>query len=383
MLMSKRMSIRVIVSLCCASTIILIPSLSFTAENRSEAPKSLVTEMAPDIRFEETSHDFGVHGPGAELKYSFSFQNNGKADLIISKVKSSCGCTAAIASADIIPPRQSGKIDVTYKPGTMQGTFEKHVTVLSNDPDSPSMVLAIKASVELDLGADPDRLGTSIPKRGDVVELPFAVVGKELPRAGITKIFLETGSGHEALGKSITWTMKDDRTLDTPCYKVLVKVDSKNIMPGRYDVKLVIETSSRKIPRFDVPLFIEVAGPIKVDPRIVLITRIARDAPPVKTITLNAPDGPAFRILSAEINQPGLEPGPIPADSARSHALTILMKDAFNREVVATELVVKTDNPDMPEIRIPITARGRIQSKTDPDASQAPVNSLRSLSKTP
>ncbi len=383
MLMSKRLSIRVIVCLCCASAMILIPYRSFAAEDRSEAPKSLVTEMAPDIRFDETSHDFGVHGPGVELKCSFTFQNNGNADLIINKVKSSCGCTAAIASADIIAPGKSGKIDVTYKPGTMQGTFEKHVTVLSNDPDNPSMVLAIKASVELDLGADPDRLGTSIPKRGDVVELPFAVFGKELPKASITKIFLETGSGHEALEKSITWTMKDDRTLETPCYKILVKVDSNNIMPGRYDAKLVIETSSRKVPRFDVPLFIEVAGPIKVDPRIVLITRIAPNAPPVKTVKFYAPDGPPFRIISASIDEPGLEIGPIPADSAPSHDLTILMKDAFNRELVTTDLIIKTDNPDMPEIRVPITARGRIQSKTDPDASKAPANSLRSLSKTP
>lgn len=51
------------------------------------SPAQAADTEAPKIKFTETDHDFGKSMPNQDLKHSFTFQNIGKAMLIIEKVK--------------------------------------------------------------------------------------------------------------------------------------------------------------------------------------------------------------------------------------------------------------------------------------------------------
>ena len=77
----------------------------------------------------------------------FEFTNTGDADLIISDVKSTCGCTVPSKPKDPIKPGKTGKIEIKY---TMNpGPIRKTVTVTSNAVNVPDGIVAIKLKGEV------------------------------------------------------------------------------------------------------------------------------------------------------------------------------------------------------------------------------------------
>mgnify|MGYP002063185881 CR=1 FL=1 len=61
----------------------------------------------------------------------FKFKNTGNAPLIVSDVKSSCGCTIPKKPKDPIMPGESGEIEVKYDTKRV-APIRKTVTVISN-----------------------------------------------------------------------------------------------------------------------------------------------------------------------------------------------------------------------------------------------------------
>ena len=105
------------------------------------SPKEL--KKAPKIVFETTDYDFGKVKSGTMVKYSFVFKNEGKRDLIIRKTKSSCGCTATAPAEKVIKKGHSSKIDIEFNTHGRRGRQHKTVTVITNDPNNPEVILNI------------------------------------------------------------------------------------------------------------------------------------------------------------------------------------------------------------------------------------------------
>ncbi len=59
------------------------------------ADQTLAKEIASKITFEETKHDFGKVTEGVGLTFVYKFKNEGDENLVIQKVRASCGCTGA------------------------------------------------------------------------------------------------------------------------------------------------------------------------------------------------------------------------------------------------------------------------------------------------
>jgi hypothetical protein len=103
----------------------------------------------PKIKFDRDTWDFGKVKPGASLTYEFTFKNDGGTKLNIKSVETSCGCTAALVSANTVEPGQTGKIKVTFNVSGYSGPSTKFVYVDSDDPDQPRAQLKIMANVEV------------------------------------------------------------------------------------------------------------------------------------------------------------------------------------------------------------------------------------------
>ncbi len=100
---------------------------------------------APVIEFDKLVHNYGEleqHGDG---KCEFKFTNNGKEPLILSNVRSSCGCTVPEWPRQPILPGQSEIIKVKYDTKRI-GTINKSITVYSN-ATKKTVVLRIKGKV--------------------------------------------------------------------------------------------------------------------------------------------------------------------------------------------------------------------------------------------
>lgn len=94
----------------------------------------------PSIKFEKTTHDFGIFSETKSTqKCVFTFTNVGKSPLIINQAIGSCGCTIPTYTKAPIRPGEKGEIKVTYNGrGLYPGHFKKMVTVRTNG--DPSMV---------------------------------------------------------------------------------------------------------------------------------------------------------------------------------------------------------------------------------------------------
>ncbi len=103
----------------------------------------------PRIKFREESKDFGKMKQGKVLTHIFVFKNEGDETLVIKRVKTSCGCTAALLSKKEIAPGAEGEIKLTYNTRGFEGKNTKYIDVESNDPTQPRKRLTVSAEIEV------------------------------------------------------------------------------------------------------------------------------------------------------------------------------------------------------------------------------------------
>ncbi len=102
----------------------------------------------PRINFKETSWDFGRVKQGELLSHEFIFKNEGDDTLVIQKVTTTCGCTAALLSADKIPPGKEGRVEIKFDTRGYGGKVNKLLYVDSNDPTRNRQQLQVGADIE-------------------------------------------------------------------------------------------------------------------------------------------------------------------------------------------------------------------------------------------
>ncbi len=111
-----------------------------------EVKKEMKSENGPKISFETTLHEYGDIELNSDGSFDFVFTNTGNEPLILSKPRSSCGCTIPSWPKEPILPGESNVIKVTYNT-KKAGPFNKTVTIYSNAKGNSSVVLRIKGKV--------------------------------------------------------------------------------------------------------------------------------------------------------------------------------------------------------------------------------------------
>ena len=102
-------------------------------------------EKVAKIEFKTDTIDYGTIEKGSDGVRVFEFTNTGNAPLIISSVKSTCGCTVPKKPEGPIMPGEKGQIEVKYDTNRVN-PIRKTITVISN-ADTPTVALKIKGEV--------------------------------------------------------------------------------------------------------------------------------------------------------------------------------------------------------------------------------------------
>lgn len=103
------------------------------------------TENGADIKFEKVVHDYGTIYQAGNGRCEFRFTNTGNEPLILTNVRSSCGCTVPKWPREPILPGKSASIKVRYDTNRL-GSINKQITVTSNGKVS-TIILKIKGKV--------------------------------------------------------------------------------------------------------------------------------------------------------------------------------------------------------------------------------------------
>lgn len=113
----------------------------------SSAETSATTDSPSKVKWDSQEYDFGNIPKNIAAEAEFVFTNTSKEPVIISKVKSSCGCTVTGYDKSPVMPGESSTITATYNAKKL-GAFRKSLRVTTND--FKPYTLIIKGVVEED-----------------------------------------------------------------------------------------------------------------------------------------------------------------------------------------------------------------------------------------
>lgn len=120
-------------------TLFLLSIISITAYSQEATAK---------IEFKNDTVDYGKIENGSDGVRVFEFTNTGNAPLVITNVKSSCGCTVPKKPTAPIAPGEKGEIEVKYDT-KRTGFIRKTITVTSNATNTKNGVSYLKIKGEV------------------------------------------------------------------------------------------------------------------------------------------------------------------------------------------------------------------------------------------
>ncbi|HHT9138879.1 MAG TPA: DUF1573 domain-containing protein [Candidatus Wunengus sp. YC60] len=249
-----------------------IVTASDLADKNTSIEKTI--EM-PKISFEEQVYDFGKIYIGESVKHEFKFKNLGKGELIINNVKSSCGCTAALVSKNILRKEEEGEVAIKFNSGHYVGKITKSVVVNSNDPENSKYKLTITGEVIEEVSVNPKRINFGIIRRGD-----FCTKNVEIETVPELKIDIKKV---ESPNPYITIT-KNKTIENDSIYEVTI---SKYDYIGKFNGIVFIYTSSSKQERIDVPFSGEIVGDMTFYPEILSFGSVKLGQDVKKTVIVN------------------------------------------------------------------------------------------------
>lgn len=123
-------------------------------------PMNRAAAMPRRLTCRHRTFDFGriTQQQAAKLVHTFILHNTGTAAISISKLSTSCGCTGAKASTDVVRPGGDTKVRVTANWAPRAGPVSTFALIYTKGPARPPLVLTIRGFVESPLTTVPRRL---------------------------------------------------------------------------------------------------------------------------------------------------------------------------------------------------------------------------------
>jgi hypothetical protein len=149
----------------------------------------------PHIQFGEITFDFGTMYQHEQVTHAFVFRNTGGSQLEIERVRSTCGCTAAMPEKTSLAPGESGRINITFSSGSMRNRITKHIHVDSNDPDQARVTLTITGLIKTEVIVIPQGIYIGRLEVGEVFTTDIDIVAIDVEKFKI----LGVTTSHPAL----------------------------------------------------------------------------------------------------------------------------------------------------------------------------------------
>ncbi|MCG3131809.1 MAG: hypothetical protein FLDDKLPJ_02619 [Phycisphaerae bacterium] len=312
------------------------------------------TDERPQIVVDPASFDLGRIRDGEHLSRKVLLRNAGRAELVIREIKSDCGCTVVDIPSEArrIAPGEVREVSITFdSTGRARPEAQtKQITILSNDPVNPEVVVTLDVLVESECRLSPvgsihlqslrrgdesrrtlDVLPGSIgkPVRVDKVE-----VDPEMPLT-VRVDALEQDSQH---GSRITFKALDDALL--------------GVVRGQITLHIVVE--DRTIER-RVSIQAMIVGDLEFKPQLLnLINQKVTPGKKLAPITLTRTTRQPLRILSVDEN-PVLDFDI--REGARKDGTEFVIQPLIRENAPSgpfgVQIRIRTDSLDQPIVEVP------------------------------
>ena len=299
----------------------------------------------------ETRKDAGPVPKGETIRVSFPVKNEGTADLSITDVRVSCGCTVSTFDR-LIRPGGEGKVDLAIETRTFQGPISKTAVLVSNDAANPQVTLTVNAVVRPFVEVAPPaflRIQTlaGVPASTSVIlfssDPSFSPSQASPPSSGSLSAVLErAGETEKVPGKNPNqWKLTLSSAEGSP----------EGILGG----SVKVSTGIQKQPEIEVPVAGFIRPTLSVSANFLNFGNFEFKGQLVEReviLTNNDPKNISFAVTRADVSGAEATAEIVKADANRFRVLLRMNSKQKKGEFEGT-LKISTNDPEKSEIRIP------------------------------
>ena len=303
----------------------------------------------PDLRFEVYSWDFGSVNQGDSLGYVFKCRNVGNADLVISKVESSCGeCLVPIGGPQSIPAGGDGEIKALLVTANQRRVVAKELYVHSNDPISPMVRLAVTGYVRpTELVFSPRSINLGEPRRTESARAEVYVPSFEEDKVEITSV--------SCASPYLTAELLPSDAKGRPGYVIKVTLNP-GAPVGEFTSSISIVSNHWKQPKVEIPVSAVIRGNIDLDSDSFFLGFVKKGDEKKCAVTISTVHKDPLKIDKIDNPIPYLSVDINPKVEGKEYVLTAKLKPDAPAGNIKGEVVIHTNDPDQPLLRLPVYA---------------------------
>ena len=300
---------------------------------------------APQAVVEKPVIDVGEVKRGDKVRVNFDVRNGGDAELEITEVKPSCGCTVADFDARIAAGA-AGRVRAVLDTRSFTGAIAKAVTVFTNDPANPKIHLVIKAKIRQPVVARPG-YARFMTVQGQATEASVQTVASpDRPELEVLAVkspypFLETSHARAEDG---AWRIELRLDPDAPAGPLADYVVVRTDHPDQPEVKISVSGRIRPV--------------IAVDPRVADFGRRELAGPLSKSLEVKNLGDAAVRLTEAVTDLAGLEASIEAVEEGRHYRIQLTLTTGLPKGAFEGLLTIRTSSARQPVVEVPL--RGTI-----------------------
>ncbi len=275
-----------------AATIALFTSLAVAGTAQEPPPAA---QPAPRIVCDQPEFDFGTVDNTESVEHTFVLRNAGDLTLEITQARPACGCTVASISERNVPPGGESRITSRLSLAGRQGQQHKTITVESNDPNQPQLMLVLKGVAGSSLEIQPPRITQGQIPAGSQ---PTNVVALSSPPHQFFQVTSVEPSSDRFQAR--VETVETGRV-----YRLLVW-PSQPLAAGQLDGAVVIRTDHPQRPTVEIPVLLIANAELTIAPRE-LIFEGASEEPVTRYLILRTKEGTPCQVTKVETPDPEIQ----------------------------------------------------------------------------
>ncbi len=317
---------------------LLAPAVAAIPEAGALAP----AKPGPAMEVRPASQDGGTVEEGTVLKYHFTVANHGQSDLEITQVKPSCGCTVPHWDK-LVQPGKEGTIDAEVHTEHFRGAIQKHLTVISNDPQHPELELSLTATIT------------------PLVQIqPGPVAMLSVDDKPVTQVFtLERTGGQPMKIVQVSPVAPYLKTEVSPLpgagrYQLTVTATTDTPM-GRSPTPILVKTDLPKAGDVVLTVIVD-RGIVTTPPLVYWSLPSAELKAPVQGVVMITRQQHPFHVKSVAVDDPKLQAKLETVQEGKEYRVTVSYAGGWVGDRTQKTLTVTTDDAKQPEIKVPVLA---------------------------
>lgn len=298
----------------------------------------------PRVEAPESTYHFGTVLQGEQVRHAFTIRNTGQGILVLGTPTASCGCTAANPTRMRLAPGEEAQIAVTLDTHFDKGSSVNTVTVLTNDPKTPKVVMTLEGDVKVQVDAEPSTVAFGKVRHGRT-EMRQVLVSDLGTGGGFRINAIKNPNANVRVEQAARTDGKPGAVLNVSL--------SGSAPLGPFADTITVDTSRAELK---IDVFGVVTGDLDVEPPQVSFGIVPHHESAVRILRLTNQGEATVKVLAVETTNQSVSAEVEAVKPGREYKITLALRKNTPDGQLRGELAIHTDDPRQPTLRVPFYA---------------------------